>query len=424
MAKPKRGPLPQPTRQNLKKHAAVIHIGADLTLVERKLANVLLLNAYDNLTTVRLHTIPVQHLVAMLGWDDSGNVEYLQDALETLSSTPVKFNLLQDGKASWHTMALIAYGKIENGMCSYSYADFLAEQLYTPEVYATINIRVQRLFDSAYALALYENCLRFKNVGSTGWWPVDTYRRLVGATSKIYDEFKYLKRDAINKPVGEVNRVSDIRLDPEFRKSGRKVSEIRFIISEGPLSEQNALPAPADKDARPDIRESDLFKKLRSHGIGERLAIAWIRQDEARARATVEYVEAKAREKQVRRSMAGYIRTLFESEAEVGKTAFDARQEARMVAETEAKKREEAEKWRQSRAAADAVARARGVVQALSPEARLALAAEYRQGDGAGTSASWDEEKGDFRSPMERIPFNLWLQKKFLLALGDDEKTE
>jgi len=41
------------------------------------------------------------------------------------------------------------------------------------------------------------------------------------------------------------------------------------------------------------------------------------------------------------------------------------------------------------------------------------LAEEYRQGDWAARSASWDAVKGDFRDAMERIQFNAWLQARF-----------
>jgi len=60
------------------------------------------------------------------------------------------------------------YGKIEKRHLHLRYAIFLRTALQIQEIYATINIRVQRLFESAYALALYENCLRYKDVGSTG----------------------------------------------------------------------------------------------------------------------------------------------------------------------------------------------------------------------------------------------------------------
>jgi len=403
----------KPAGQCIKKHVAAIHINGVLSLVERKLANVLLLNAYDDLLVKQTHTLPVPHLFAMMGWEESNNIGRLQDAIKKLASTPVEFNLMNDGKVSWHAMAMIAYGSIEGGTCTYSYAEFLAKQLYNPEIYATINLGIQRLFESGYALALYENCLRYKSVGSTGWWSVEKFRELVGATKSSYDEFKYLRREAIDKPVDEINRISDIRLSTEFRRQGRRIAEIRFLVAEAP---QQAALRPEAKDAHSQIRDSELFKKLRSHGIGDRLAIAWILQDEARARATVEYVEARARKRQVNGSTAGYIRTLFEGGADVGRSAFEAdqKEQARLAAESE--KRAEAERRKKTQQDRDARERAKEAVLALSPEARLALAAEYRQGDGAGRAVSWDDGKGNFRDALERIQFNVWLQKRQMRA--------
>jgi len=66
--------------------------------------------------------------------------------------------------------------------------------------------------------------------------------------------------------------------------------------------------------------------------------------------------------------------------------------------------------------------RAKASVLALSLEACLTLAAEYREDDGAGRALSWDNEKGIFRDPMERIPFNIWLQKR--LARSEAVESE
>ena len=399
----------------LRKNVAAIHIGADLSLVERKLANVLLLNAYDKLLENRIHTIPVPILMVMLGWDESQNIQHLQEALKKLNSTPIQFNLLNDGKASWHTMSMISYGKLEGGICSYSYADFLAEQLYKPDIYATINIRVQRLFDSSFAFALYENCLRFKNIGSTGWWPVDTYRSLVGATANIYDEFKYLSRDAIKKPVNEVNKVSDIRLQVEFKKSGTRVTDIRFLIQEAPQSVTDGIVAPVNADGEDSgIRGSELFAKLRSHGIGERLAITWIRQDPLRARATVEYVEKKAIGGKVKGSTAGYIRTLFESEADIGKSDFESRQEEKAMAAKAA----EAKSKKERESAASKKDKAKAAALALSKDERIAYARQYLSDPAVQSSvalSSWSEDKGTFTNAMERIQFTLWLQNHVIV---------
>ena len=84
----------------LKKHNAIIHIEGSLSLVERKLYNVLLLNAYDQLEDERTHSIPLWILCEMMGYN-SNNVSHLQVSLKSLQSTILEVNLLQDGKRVW-----------------------------------------------------------------------------------------------------------------------------------------------------------------------------------------------------------------------------------------------------------------------------------------------------------------------------------
>ena len=97
------------SNENLRKHVAAIHTSGELSLLERKMANVFLLNAYDNLLTNRTHKINVKLLATMLGWDESNNTTRLKAALEALASTPVTFNEMKDGKESWKVMAMISF---------------------------------------------------------------------------------------------------------------------------------------------------------------------------------------------------------------------------------------------------------------------------------------------------------------------------
>jgi Initiator Replication protein len=180
------------SNERVKKHVAAIHTSGELSLLERKMVNVLLLNAYDALLTRRTHVLPIKHLCAMLGWDDSKNTERLQEVLLKLASTAVEFNMMEDGKEVWRVMSMISYGEISEGICTYRYDEYLAERLYDPEIYATINIGIQRRFEGSYALTLYENCLRYKIVGSTGWWELERFKKIIGANAAIYDEFKFL----------------------------------------------------------------------------------------------------------------------------------------------------------------------------------------------------------------------------------------
>ena len=49
-------------RDSVKKNVAAIHVSGKLSLLQRKLSNVLLLNAYDTLTTRDRHRIDAGHV--------------------------------------------------------------------------------------------------------------------------------------------------------------------------------------------------------------------------------------------------------------------------------------------------------------------------------------------------------------------------
>ncbi|MEQ1639032.1 MAG: replication initiation protein [Methylococcales bacterium] len=421
------------SNEQVKKHVAAIHTSGILSLLERKMVNVLLLNAYDALLTRRTHKLPIKHLCAMLGWDESNNIERLQDVLRKLASTSVEFNIMEDRKEVWRVMSMLSFGEIKDGKCTYRYDESLAERLYDPEIYATINIGIQRRFEGSYALTLYENCLRYKVVGSTGWWELNRFKKIIGANAAVYDEFKYLKRDVIMKPVEEINRISDIQLAPEFQKEGRKVTAVRFIITE---NKQHTLLKPAIQDDHIVIMESELFKRLSEHGIGERLAILWIMQDEERARKVVEYVEAKALKKQVKGSTAGYIRTLYESDAVVGKSLFEENKVREDQAKNEEKQHKALAKRRSELETAFLRERTNKIVNALSFEDKHSWINHYIDEVGGDKAKTYNPDTTEFRDTLERIQFSNWLRKRltpmfelleykaWLKARGyDDKKT-
>jgi plasmid replication initiation protein len=354
----------------------------------------------------------------MLGWDESNNIERLQDVLRKLTTTAVEFNMMEDGKEVWRVMSMLSYGEIKDGTCTYRYDEYLAERLYDPEIYATINIGVQRRFEGSYALTLYENCVRYKSVGSTGWWDLNRFRKIIGASAAMYDEFKYLKRDVIIKPIAEINRVSDIQLEPEFQKQGRKVTAVRFLITENP---QQTLLKPVIQDDHAIIRESEVFKRLLEHGIGERLAILWILQDEERAQKVVEYVEAKARKKQVKGSTAGYIRTLYESDAVVGKSLFEKKKEQEEQRINQEEQRKALEKRRAELEAEYVRERASEAVNALALEDKRDWAQRYIDEVGLEEAKSYNIEKAEFRDRLERLQFSSWLRKHLAPTIEPSE---
>lgn len=384
----------------LKKHVATVHVSGELSLLERKIVNVLLLNAYDELLTKKRHTLPVGILCTMLGFD-SKNHDALKRALLKVMSTPISFDLLQDGsKTDWEASPLIAYASIKSGTCAYEYSDWLAEKLANPDIYTLININVQRQFSGGYALALYENCLRFKRTGSTGWISVEIWRRLLGADASMYDEFKHFSSEVIKKAVKEINQVSNIIVTPEYKREARRVVQIRFLVEDNP---QRSMLDNEEDEGQKTIRNSEAFKRLTKLGVGDRLAISWIQQEPDRALQTAIYVEERAKRKQIRGNAGGYARTVFEKGERIELVPNGAEQ----TQERPSQKPEETSADEKARRTTDKI-------KALSLEEKQQFAAEYMAQGGKGNTYLHDT--GTFKNALERTAYTAWLRAKIATA--------
>lgn len=224
------------------KAAAAIHIKNDISCLQRKLWNVLLSNSYADLPNpdVQIHEIKIKDLMDEVGFD-SKNIAYLRQALEDMVSTKLTWNILDEkGKQEWGVSAALASAVLTGGMCYYAYSAHLRQKLHNPEFYAPVPLSVLRRFGSGHALALYENCLRYRTISQTPWFSIDVFRDLLGVgDNSSYDDFKVLNRAVIKSSVNEVNTVSDIRLEPQLMREKRKVVGIKFVIDG---NQQEVLP--------------------------------------------------------------------------------------------------------------------------------------------------------------------------------------
>lgn len=79
----------------LKKHVNTIHCSNDLTLVQRKLFNALLFNAYHEMQEKLQYEISVKKLCELIGYA-SRDYKKLKKSIMDLITTAIEWNVIED----------------------------------------------------------------------------------------------------------------------------------------------------------------------------------------------------------------------------------------------------------------------------------------------------------------------------------------
>jgi hypothetical protein len=216
----------------LKKHVNAIHCSNNLSLIQRKLFNALLFNAYPDLPYKQQFEIRGRDLYKLIGYNSKDTAK-LKEALIGLITIAIEWNVIDCStgqEKKWKASSILASAELSNGVCIYEYSQVMKDLLYQPEIYGQINIELISKFKSGYGLALYENCIRYKGPTQTPWFPIDIFRKLMGVFNGKYQVFKDFKKRVLDVGVIEVNVVSPIRILPEIERVNQKVTRIRFKL--------------------------------------------------------------------------------------------------------------------------------------------------------------------------------------------------
>ena len=222
-------------RDEFIKASPAIQIQSNITHLQRRVWNVLLANAYDELPNKDIHRVSVAALAEKLGFD-SNNQENLKKTIEALVDHTVEWNILgKDKKQVWGIAALLASAEIEKGICTYGFAPHLRYKLYNPRIYTKLNLQLQNQFTSRYALILWELCFDYfdtaRDCGETPFIVLEKFRELVGLEDNEYPVFKVLNRDVIKPAIKEINELTNFFVEVEQKRQGRKIAFLKFRIS-------------------------------------------------------------------------------------------------------------------------------------------------------------------------------------------------
>jgi hypothetical protein len=225
----------------LKKSVGAIHSKPDtsLTLLQRKLFNVCLFHAYNELMLQDEHRIHIDLLHHYLGYKGN-NWSKIDKAFEGLQSTLVCWNIFEQPESatennSWTRVQYIGSVKWskETREFVYSFSKALTKKLYRPDQYAIIFLEVQKKFKSEHALVLYEQCIRYQsNSNGSRWFSISEIKDLLALNNNCYEKFKQFNSRVIKPAIKEINDVSDICVAIEYKKLGKIVTDMKFLITQ------------------------------------------------------------------------------------------------------------------------------------------------------------------------------------------------
>lgn len=330
----------------LKKHVNAIHCSNNLTLVQRKLFNALLFNAYPELLHKPRFQISARDLCSLIGYN-SNDYGKLKKALLGLITIAIEWNVIdcESGKEKkWKASSILSAAELANGICVYEYSYIMKELLFQPEIYGRIDVKLMSQFKSGYGLALYENCIRYQGLPQTPWFPLDIFRKLMGVFDEKYQAFKDFKKRVLNIAVKEVNSLSQIHVMPEVERQNQKVTQIRFKLSTNK----------SNKVALIDINKTDTkLEGLLKNTFGlsyrliselyEKYDIDYIREKINIIMASNNFLEGKIR------GLAGYLIDSLRKDYKVSKSSRTLINEQRMKKEQEEKSKSDKEEMRKSK---------------------------------------------------------------------------
>lgn len=210
----------------------------DMTLREQRLLLYCISRIKPTDKGAETYTISIRDVCAACGISDTingGAYNAMKEAVKKLDS----FNFeLKDTKGRRHIVHWIRSVVIDpeekNRACiQFEFDPKIVPYLFDVRKYFTQyelgNVLQMR---SVYAVRLYELVKSYENIREKSFTLAEL-RYLLGAETKAYDKYSFLKMRVIDPAINEVKEYSDLKVDYVEIKEGRKVTGLKFIISSG-----------------------------------------------------------------------------------------------------------------------------------------------------------------------------------------------
>ena len=268
----------------LKTSQAVVHISHSISLRQYKYW-ILLLHFYREALQEgvesgqdALYRVPLSKLTEYLGYEPVKNE--LRDDFEVLRKEPIIINILsKDGHKAQRGMGFISEWETSSKTVGFRLPSFLQEVMKglddAKAIFHLLHWEIFSSFNGKYEAILYKLCKDYAGEKRTPYMTIGEFRHYIGLQENEYTQFAELNRWTISKPLKVINDsiVSDIAIEVEFNRNGRKAEGLHFKVKQkqqklsiASITETIKPTHPAFAQAKISISNDEQEDYLQKHG--------------------------------------------------------------------------------------------------------------------------------------------------------------
>lgn len=271
-----------------------------LTLLSRRIYNALLYHSQKQGVDEPVYRLALSELIGDARFN-SNNTELLKSHLRDMQATTIEWSTSGSEMKRWVSSQLLGTVTIEEQgrgracIVTWRYPDEIKERLVKPHQYTRVLLEMSSQMRSYSAAVLYEIGARY--LTSPGrlsmredvvWWAAV----LTGRSDIKEVDYRFLKRDVINKAIAEIDALcEDFSIELVEHKRGRKIEEIQFRVL--PRVQQRL---DASGELNRNVFDLELVGRLIALGIKQDDAQdLYATTDEGQLRATLDHVDLRLR---------------------------------------------------------------------------------------------------------------------------------
>ncbi|HEX7912090.1 MAG TPA: replication initiation protein [Paraburkholderia sp.] len=242
---------------------------------------------------------------------DSYNYKHLRAVVSEAQKALIQVSATRPGSASpeedkWVSVQLIGIVGIDKGRITFEIPEQLVPHIKDPAKSHWLSLRITSAFTLTYSRAIYDHVIGYADEGVTEWFEVAAVRNWPGKAASSATEFKYFKRDNLDKAVKQINAVSDIDLSYETRTEtpkSKKIDRIRFRLKRKETAGAIRASLLGAQEIYVTLKDEFAFTGKQFDKISQNRAV-WT---DERILEAIEYTRSKIDAAQIRTSPAAYL---------------------------------------------------------------------------------------------------------------------